>query len=155
MKNKLGKLIFSILLCEVVGGIGSLFTSPAINGWYETLEKPFFNPPNWIFAPVWTFLFLLMGIAFYLVFISPEKKGKAILAFSVQLFLNVLWSFLFFGLRSPFFALLEIIVLWLAIFVTIKKFSLINRVAALALLPYLIWVSFATVLNFSIWMLNF
>jgi len=155
--NKFLKLIISILVCQGAGVVGSIFTSPAITGWYATLQKPSFNPPNWIFAPVWTLLFLLMGIALYLVWssgVGSKKKRTAILIFAVQLILNVLWSFLFFGLQSPFYAFIEIIILWLVILLTIISFYRISKPAAYLLLPYILWVSFASVLNFSILILN-
>ncbi|KPJ55477.1 TspO protein [Parcubacteria bacterium DG_74_2] len=156
--NKILKLVVSILVCQWAGIVGSLFTSPAIASWYATLEKPSFNPPNWIFAPVWTLLFLLMGIALYFVWnseIESNKKRIAILIFAVQLVLNIFWSILFFGLQSPLYAFIEIIILWLAILLTIISFYKISKPAAELLLPYILWVSFAAVLNFSILILNF
>ena len=156
--NKILKLVVSILVCQGAGVVGSLFTSPAIASWYATLEKPSFNPPNWIFAPVWTLLFLLMGIALYFVWnseIESNKKRIAILIFAVQLVLNIFWSILFFGLQSPLYAFIEIIILWLAILLTIISFYKISKPAAELLLPYILWVSFAAVLNFSILILNF
>ena len=155
--SKILKLVVSILVCQGAGAVGSLFTSPAISGWYATLQKPSFNPPNWVFAPVWTTLFLLMGIALYLVWISgaeSKKKRTAILIFAVQLILNIFWSVLFFGLQSPLYAFIEIIILWLAILITIISFYKISKPAAYLLLPYILWVSFAAVLNFSILILN-
>lgn len=154
MKINIGKLALAVFLCLAAGGIGSLFTRPAVTNWYVTLEKPFFSPPNWLFAPVWTVLFLLMGVSLYLVLVSSKPKKPAIAVFAIQLVLNVFWSVLFFGLRTPFFAMFEIIVLWAAIAITIKKFYEVDKTAAMLLLPYLVWVSFATVLNFAIWLLN-
>lgn len=151
------KLIISILICQGAGITGSLFTSPAIKGWYAWLEKPSFNPPNWIFAPVWTLLFLLMGISLYLVWekgLESKKAKTALSIFTVQLILNILWSFFFFGLQSPLLGFIEIVLLWFAILATILSFYRISSKAALLLVPYILWVSFATLLNFSIWQLN-
>ncbi|MBN2517805.1 MAG: tryptophan-rich sensory protein [Candidatus Altiarchaeota archaeon] len=155
--NKAGKLIVAILVSEMAGIIGSVFTTPAIPTWYATLEKPFFNPPSWVFAPVWTTLFVLMGIAAYLVWEKGfEKKEvrKALSIFGVQLVLNTMWSILFFGAQSPLLAFIEIIILWFAILLTIVKFWRISKNAGLLLIPYIAWVSFASVLNLSIWLLN-
>ncbi|HLD58372.1 MAG TPA: TspO/MBR family protein [archaeon] len=151
------KLIVSILLCEAAGIIGSVFTIPAISGWYAGLQKPFFVPPNWVFAPAWTILFLLMGLSLYLVWEKgfKEKKAKiAIVFFIIQLALNVLWSALFFGLKSPFLAFVGIIFLWVYIAITIFEFRRISKKAALLLLPYIAWVSFAALLNYFVWILN-
>lgn len=151
------KLIIAILICEIIGMIGSLFTIPAIAGWYAHLVKPEFAPPNWIFGPVWTLLFMLMGIAMYLVWKNGLDRRDIKIAFGVfacQLFLNSLWSIIFFGLRSPGEAFVEIIFLWLAILVTIIVFSKISKPAAWLLVPYMLWVSFAVFLNYSIWVLN-
>jgi len=155
--SKALKLIISILICQGAGVVGSLFTSPAISTWYATIQKPSFNPPNWIFAPVWTLLFLLMGISLYLMWekgLENKKAKTAFFIFGVQLILNILWSILFFGLQSPLYAFIEIIILWLAILLTIISFYKISKPAAYLLLPYIIWVSFASVLNFSILILN-
>ena len=155
--SKILKLVVSILICQGVGVMGAFFTSPAISSWYVTLQKPSFNPPNWIFAPVWILLFLLMGISLYLVWekgLESKKVKTAIFIFAVQLILNTLWSILFFGLQSPLYAFIEIIILWLAILLTIISFYKISRTAAYLLLPYILWVSFASVLNFSILLLN-
>ncbi len=154
---KILKLIASILICQGVGSIGALFTSPAISTWYTTIQKPSFNPPNWIFAPVWTLLFLMMGISLYFVWSKgwEDKKIKiAVFIFSAQIALNIFWSLLFFGLQSPFYAFIEIIILWLAILLTIISFYKISKIATYLLLPYILWVSFAAVLNFSILILN-
>ncbi|MBS3057309.1 MAG: tryptophan-rich sensory protein [Candidatus Diapherotrites archaeon] len=155
--GNIAKLIGSIALCEFAGVIGSIFTFPAIATWYASLQKPFFSPQNWVFAPVWTALYFLMGIALYLV-IKKGIKGRnakiAVSAFAVQLVLNALWSFLFFGLKSPLYSFVEIIALWIAIAATIIAFSKISKRAALLLVPYILWTSFAAVLNFSIMALN-
>src|SRR3990167_1591032 len=154
---KIIPLVLSIGVCFLVAGIGSFFTTSAIDTWYTTLQKPFFNPPNWIFGPVWTLLYLIMGISLYIVWIAKvEKKAKlqGITFFFIQLALNVLWSILFFGLKSPTAALIGIIFLWLAIFLTIRSFLQISKKAGWLLIPYLVWVSFATILNLSIVILN-
>jgi tryptophan-rich sensory protein len=156
MKN-IFKLIISIIVCQLAGFIGSLFTTPNINTWYATLTKPSFNPPNWVFSPVWTTLFLLMGISLYLIWKQGfEKKNvkNAILIFGIQLILNILWSILFFGLQNPLLAFIEIIILWLAILFTILVFYRIKKSAAYLLIPYILWVSFAAILNFFLWRLN-
>jgi benzodiazapine receptor len=156
-RDKILRLGTSILVCQLAGIAGSLFTAPAISVWYGNLEKPSFAPPNWIFAPVWTFLFLLMGISLYLVWsrgFEDKKIKRAVFIFSVQLALNTLWSFLFFGLRSPLYGFIEIIILWLAIFFTIVNFYKTSKMAAYLLIPYILWVSFAALLNYSIMILN-
>jgi len=157
MKFNFVPAIISIVICEVVGILGSVFTAPAIPTWYATLNKPIFSPPNWLFAPVWTTLYALMGFAAFLVWREGlEKKPikTALLIFAVQLGLNLFWSFLFFNLQNPFLALLEILLLWVFILLTIFRFAKISKPAALILLPYLLWVSFASLLNFSIFQLN-
>ena len=140
-----------VLLCQAAGTIGSIFTFSAIPNWYAYLNKPFFNPPNWIFGPVWTTLYTLMGISVYLVW----KKRKGIpFWFWVQLVLNALWSILFFGLQNPILAFVGVIFLWLSIFLTITSFYRIHKTAAYLLVPYLLWVTFASLLNASIALLN-
>jgi benzodiazapine receptor len=151
------RLIISLALPQLAGAAGSLFTAPSIPIWYAALEKPSFSPPNWIFAPVWIILFLLMGISLYLVWskgLENRKVKTAVLIFSGQLGLNIIWSLLFFGLQSPFYAFIEIIILWLAILLTIISFYKISKIAAYLLLPYILWVSFAGFLNYFIWRLN-
>lgn len=155
--KKFFKFIFCIAICELVGASGAIFTMPAINGWYETIQKPSFNPPNWIFAPVWTFLFFLMGVSLYLILekdIKDKMVKSGLLIFVGQFVLNVAWSFLFFGLHKPFEAFVEIIFLWLAILLTIFQFHKIDKRAAYLLIPYLLWVSFASILNLAVWILN-
>ena len=145
------KLILCILIAQGAGILGSIFTMPAVKTWYLTdLVKPSWNPPSWVFGPVWTTLFLFMGIALYLVW----TKKNNLFWFWVQLLLNILWSLLFFGLHSPMWAFYEIIFLWIAILMTIIKFWAYNKTASILLMPYLAWVTFATVLNFAIWRLN-
>ena len=154
--NDILKLVVSVILCQVAGFLGSLFTTPAIATWYATLKKPFFNPPNWIFSPVWISLFILMGVSLYLVWRrSDHPKFKiAFIFFFAQLFLNILWSIAFFGLRSPLLGLVDIILLWIAILFTVLNFFKVSKWAGVLLIPYLLWVSFATLLNFSLWALN-
>lgn len=153
-KNNLIKLFTSIIICELAGVVGSIFTTPAIGTWFKTLVKPVFAPPNWVFGPVWSILFFLMGISLYLVWSKKGNKEQALQFFAIQLFLNIAWSFLFFGLRSPYLAFIEIIFLWIAILFTIIKFYKIQKTSAYLLLPYILWVSFAAVLNYSLWILN-
>lgn len=150
-------LAASIVLCQLAGLIGSLATVPAIPTWYESLKKPFFNPPNWIFGPVWTGLYALMGVSLFLAWQRRQDNTQvkiALVFFFLQLILNVLWSVAFFGLRSPLLGLMDIVLLWTAIFLTIRKFLNISRAAGLLLVPYMLWVSFAVLLNFSFWLLN-
>jgi len=151
MKNII-KLIISIVICQLAGVIGSIYTTPAIKTWYAFLNKPSFNPPNFVFAPVWTILFLLMGVALYLAWLKKQKEALIIFAF--QLILNVLWSIIFFGLKMPSVALVEILMLWVAILYTLVNFYRVSKLAGFLLLPYLLWVAFAAVLNLSIWLLN-
>jgi len=149
------KLGLSVALTQIAGGIGAIATTSKITTWYQGVVKPSFNPPNWIFGPVWTILFLLMGIAFYLVWNSKNKgKTRAMKIFGAQLGLNVLWSFLFFGWEKPGIALIEIVALWVAIYLTIKAFLKVSKTAGRLLIPYLLWVSFASILNGAIYWLN-
>jgi tryptophan-rich sensory protein len=174
------KLLISIIICEFAGVIGSGFTISQINSWYLHLKKPFFNPPNWIFGPVWTTIFILMGISLYLVWnekfvIKNEigkkskkpcnkwsqkfldgswKKANIILIFATQLVLNVLWSVTFFGFHSPAVAFFELLMLWFAIVFTIVNFYRVSKTASLLLIPYILWVTFAGILNLFIWILN-
>lgn len=147
------RLAASIGICQLAGVIGGLFTASSVSTWYLTLNKPWFNPPAWLFGPVWIALYALMGVALYL----AREKGperKALILFFIQLALNILWSALFFGLQKPWFAFIEIIVLWLAILATLLSFREISRTAAYLLIPYLAWVSFAAALNLALAMLN-
>jgi benzodiazapine receptor len=155
--NQITRLVFAVLICQMAGVVGSLFTFPAIPKWYARLYKPSFSPPNWLFAPAWITLFTLMGISVYLVWnqgLGKKEVKNALVIFGVQLVLNVLWSFFFFKLQAPFYALIEILFLWLAILLTLVSFLEVSKTAALLLLPYLVWVSFAAVLNFSLFQLN-
>lgn len=155
--NKIIKCIASIAVCEFIGIISVPFTIASIPTWYATLNKPPFSPPNWIFGPVWTTLYLMMGVSLYLVWMKglKNKKGKvALLFFAVQLLFNFLWSLLFFGAHSPLLALIDIFLLLYTIVIVMVKFNKISKPASYLLLPYLLWVSFATLLNFSIVILN-
>lgn len=157
MKIKWRILIFSLGITFLAAAIGSYFTVPAIDFWYSGLNKPFFSPPDWIFGPVWTILFLMIGVAFYQVLIRLKKKDPlsyAVRTFYIQLGLNVLWSVIFFGLRNPSAALVEIILLGLSIYLTIRDFREIYLPASYLLTPYFFWVCFAFILNYSIVLLN-
>ncbi len=155
MPKNIWLLGLSIGLCLGTGLLGSFFTFSAIPEWYQTLNKPFFSPPNWLFGPVWTVLYIFMGISLYLIWDSKGKgKSKALKIFWIQLFLNAIWSIIFFGMRNPGLALIDIVALWIAIILTIKSFYKISKPAAYLLIPYLLWVSFAAILNYSIWILN-
>lgn len=157
MKN-ITRILMVVVTCLVVGYFSGIVTRASIETWYPTLAKPSFNPPNWLFPPVWTTLYILMGIAAGLVWnrIDFEKEAvkRALLFFAIQLGLNALWSYLFFGLHNVLLALIELVVLWLIIYETYVSFKKINKIAGYLLLPYLAWVAFAGVLNVSIWQLN-
>ena len=155
--QKIIKIVLVVLVCVSIGYLSGMVTRDSITTWYPTLVKPIFNPPNWIFAPVWTLLYIMMGIAAGLVWTSnAEQKTiqKTLGLFAIQFGLNALWSYLFFGLQNPLLALIEIIVLLLLIFDTYSEFKKIDKIAGMLLIPYLAWVSFATILNASIWWLN-
>ena len=174
------KLAVSIIICELAGVVGAFFTAPSIKGWYATLNKPSFNPPAWIFGPVWTTLFFLMGISLYLVWsknfavrqVVKTSKTKAwnplsqklwagswqkaniVIIFAFQLVLNLLWSIIFFNFKQPGIAFFELLMLWTAILCTIANFYRVSKPAAYLLIPYLLWVSFAGFLNLAIWLVN-
>ncbi len=155
--NSFFKLITTIIISELAGIIGSIFTINAIPTWYATLAKPALNPPSWIFGPVWTTLYLLMGIAAFLVWKNGwdhKDVRKALSVFGLQLVLNAVWSIIFFGLHSPFWALIDIALMWLAIVWTMTLFYKISKPAMWLLVPYILWVSFASYLNYTIWILN-
>ena len=159
--NKMQKILRIALVvttCLVIGYLSGMVTRESITTWYPTLVKPVFNPPNWIFAPVWTLLYIMMGVAGGMVWnrmeFDEKNVKKAFLFFTIQLALNALWSYLFFGLHNPLLALVEIVLLWLMIFETYNQFKKIDKVAGYLLIPYIAWVSFAMVLNVSIWWLN-
>ena len=145
------RLIVLILVCQGAGIIGSIFTLNSVNTWYLTLEKPFFNPPSFVFGPVWTILYLLMGVSLFLVW---GKKKTDLKWFWIQLSLNTAWSIIFFGLKNPLFAFIIIILLWISILQTIRSFKKVNKTASYLLYPYLFWLSFASILNLSIVLLN-
>lgn len=156
-KYKVFKLILLVIVCNLLGSIGALATSSNLVGWYDQLIKPSFNPPNWIFGPVWTLLFTLMAIALYLILESKQNKKffkTAIILFIIQFFFNITWSFVFFDLHSLGWAFVNILILLLFIILTVIYFSKINKKAGYLLIPYLYWVSFATILNLAIWLLN-
>lgn len=151
------KLIISVVGCQLVGILGAFFTAESIKNWYSMLNKPFFSPPNWLFGPVWTLLYLMMGVSFYLIWIKGWQKKKIKTAsywFFAQLAFNFAWSPVFFGLKSPLLGLINITIMWLLIIKTIKSFWPLSKKAAILLVPYLLWVSFATLLNGAIWWLN-
>ena len=152
-----GKLVASLAIVYAAAAVGGAVTAPAIGTWYRSLAKPSFNPPNWVFGPAWTVLFTLMGIALFLVWRTSDSTaevGSELSIFGVQLVLNVLWSVLFFGLKMPLAALVDIVLLWIAIILTIRSFVRVSRVAGLMLVPYAAWVAFAAALNLAVWRLN-
>ncbi len=151
------KLIICIVLTVGFGSLGGIFTAAEIQGWYVHLNNPSWNPPNWLFAPVWTSLYLLMGISLYLVWKTPantDAKRWAVIIFIAQFVLNFLWSYIFFREHLMGWAFVEITVMWIAILCTIIAFSRINKTAAWLLVPYISWVSFAAILNYTVWQLN-
>ena len=149
------KIILMIIIAELAGVIGSVVTIPAIGSWYVTLNKPWFTPPSWAFGPVWITLYALMGIGAGLVWNSLRKlKKTALQIYGIQLALNVIWSFLFFGLKNILVSFIEIGIMWIIILLTIIAFYKVNRKAAYLLLPYIVWVTIATSLNYYVWLLN-
>lgn len=157
MKKRLTYITIAVLICLLIGFLSSFATQSSVNDWYVGLIKPSFNPPNWIFAPVWTTLYIMMGIAAGIVW----SKGfhhiwvkTALYHFGFQLLFNALWSIVFFGLKNPFWAFLVILVLLTLIMLTIKWFRVVSKAASYLLIPYLLWVCFATLLNYKIWELN-
>ena len=149
-------LAVSIAICFLAGAIGGLATSSSVGGWYTEINKPEWNPPGWVFAPVWSTLYLMMGISVWLVWKnSGIQKSKIALGwFLFHLVLNVIWSLLFFGLHQPGWAFIEIVFLWLAIVIAIVLFYRHSKLAAVLLVPYLLWVSFASFLNYTLWSMN-
>jgi translocator protein len=151
------KLIISIILCLGGGLLSGFFSQSGLGTWYASINKPSWNPPSSLFGPVWTTLYILMGIALWTIWKSetPEnQKNKALLIFGIQLFLNFIWSILFFKLESPSWALVDIILMVVTIITTIFVFADISKKAAWLLVPYICWVSFATILNYTIWSIN-
>ncbi len=143
-----------ILLCLAVGSIGGFATQDSIDSWYRALAKPSWNPPDWVFAPVWTLLYVMMGFAAWLVWKTRDRVGPAMVLFGVQLVFNLLWSLIFFGLRSPGLALIEVVFLWGSVLLTMLAFFGRQATAGWLFVPYLAWVSFAAILNLAIWRLN-
>lgn len=156
--NKYLKILIVVVTCLGIGYLASTATQSSVDTWFPTLKKPPFNPPAWLFAPVWSMLYIMMGIAAGLVWGRIDTKRdevrKALVFFAIQLALNALWSILFFGLRNPLLALIEIIILWLMIYETYVRFGKIDKIAGYLFIPYIMWVTFAAVLNASIWWLN-
>ena len=156
--SKYLKIVYCVAICLAVGYLSSNVTQSSITTWYPLIKKPIFNPPNWVFAPVWTMLFIIMGIAAGMVWNKLESNKelvkKGLLFFTIQLLLNALWSYLFFGLNNILLALIEIILLWLIIYETYYIFKQIDKRAGYLLIPYLAWVGFATILTGSIYWLN-
>jgi benzodiazapine receptor len=156
--QKIIRIAVVLTTCLLVGYFSGMVTRDSITTWYPTLVKPSFNPPNWVFAPVWTILYIMMGVAGGMVWNrleqDPENVKKAFTFFIIQLALNAAWSVIFFYFHNPFLALIEVILFWLLIFETHIQFKKIDKTAGLLFIPYLAWVSFATVLNASIWWLN-
>jgi len=154
MYNKI-KFVISITICQLAGIVGSVFTATSVTSWYINLTKPDFTPPGWIFAPMWVILYFLMGISLYLIWTKKTTDNrKVFIVFGIQLILNTFWSLLFFGLKSPLYGLIDISFLLVAITLTILFSYKISILAAILLVPYLVWVSFATILNYSILLLN-
>ena len=151
------KYALAIVICLTAGGLGTFFTVSAIPTWYATLTKPIFSPPNYLFGPVWSLLYVLMGISVATVWekgLKTKKVRDAIYLFGIQLFLNAIWSPIFFGAKNLFIALIVIVIMWVYIVKTIRAFAKIDKKASYLLYPYIAWVSFATILNFSVWFLN-
>lgn len=148
-------LLICIFICEAAGGVSSLFLQSKIPLFYQSLQKPSFSPPPFVFAPVWTLLYLLLGISLYRIWtIKKEKKNEAIIIFFISLLLNAIWTPIFFGLQNLLVAFIEIVILWFSITAVINRFNYLDKKAAYLLIPYLLWVSFAAVLNFAILVLN-
>jgi benzodiazapine receptor len=156
VKQQIIKLIISIALPLLVGAVAGMFTAKAVPEWYATLNRPSFSPPNWLFGPVWTTLYLILGISLFLIWKQnpTEDRNIAIILFLVQIFLNFAWSFLFFYFKLVGIALVEIVLLWITIIIMIVQFYKVLPLAAYINIPYLLWVSFATVLNAAYYMLN-
>lgn len=156
--NKYIKMLIAVAICLAVGYYSGEFTQTSVHTWFPTLVKPFFNPPNWVFMPVWTILYIVMGVAAGLVWDEYESDKfevrNALVMFAAQLLLNMLWSILFFALQNPLLAMLEIVILFLVVYETYHKFKTISKTAGYLLIPYMVWVGFAMILNISIWYLN-
>lgn len=148
------RFIAAIAVCEAAGVVGSVFTISAIPTWYAALQKPWFTPPNWLFAPVWLTLYFLMGVSLYLLWGNRQRARAALGIFALQLVLNVLWSVVFFGAHQLFYGFVIIAALWVAILATIALSYGVSRGAAVALIPYIVWVTIASALNYYVWVLN-
>jgi len=151
------KIVVAVGVSELTGVLGALFTYPSLSTWYASLQKPSFVPPNWIFFPVWVTLYTLMGIAAYLVWdkgLRARAVRTSLSLFALQLVLNFLWTFIFFGLHSLLYGLVEIVMLWIVIALTMISFSRVSKAAGLLLLPYIVWISIAGTLNYYLWLLN-
>ncbi len=155
-KSQIIKLLISVILPLGLGAIAGMFTAEAVPEWYASLNRPSFNPPNWVFGPVWTTLYLIMGISLFLIWKqnAGKESKQAIIIFFLQLLLNFLWSFIFFYFNMIGLALVEIILLWISIVIMLILFYRIKPIAAYINIPYLLWVSFATILNASYYFLN-
>ncbi|XLS28731.1 TspO/MBR family protein [Flavobacteriaceae bacterium M23B6Z8] len=157
MSKKITRIAISVAVCLLIGFLSSFATQSSVSDWYVTLNKPSFNPPNWLFAPVWTVLYIMMGVAAGIVWIRGFYHiwvKTALYHFGFQLLFNGLWSIVFFGFKQPFWALIVILALLVLIVLTIKWFKVVSKTAAYLMIPYLLWVCFATLLNFKIWQLN-
>lgn len=157
MSKKITRIAISVAVCLLIGFLSSFATQSSVGDWYLTLNKPSFNPPNWLFAPVWTILYIMMGVAAGIVWIRGFYHiwvKTALYHFGFQLMFNGLWSIVFFGFQEPFWALIIILALLVLIILTIKWFKVVSKTAAYLMIPYLLWVCFATLLNFKIWQLN-
>ena len=155
--RRIFKLIASIVICQLTGILGSFFTRSSVDTWYKILQKPFFTPPSWVFAPVWIILYMAMGFSLFLIWdrgLNKPRVRNALSLFLLQLIINSSWSIAFFGMQNISLSVFIIIVLWIAIFWTIMKFYKISKLAALILMPYIFWVSFAAILNTAILFLN-
>lgn len=154
--NRYIKLFFCILIPLLIGGVSGASTANSITTWYAALNKPFFNPPNYLFGPVWTALYMLMGISLFLILETPksELRKRAVIVFCIQIFLNFWWSIIFFKFHALGLALVEIVMIWASILLMILVFKKLSKTAAYLQVPYLLWVSFATALNTAIWYLN-
>ncbi|MFH1522044.1 MAG: TspO/MBR family protein [archaeon] len=148
-------LIGFIVACNLIGALGAIWTS-SDSAWYKNINKPKFNPPSWVFGPVWTLLFSLMGVALYFVWVAPSSNIRtvALILFGVQFAFNVLWSYLFFGINNPFYSLIEIFILLIFIIITGIYFYVVNNFSGYLLIPYFLWVGFASFLNYFLWKLN-
>jgi benzodiazapine receptor len=148
-------LVGLVVICNLIGSLGAIWTS-SDGEWYKKINKPSFNPPNWVFAPVWTLLFSMMGVALYFVWVSSNSNIRtvALILFVVQFILNVLWSYLFFGVNNLSWSLIEISILLISILSTGICFYFVNRISGVLMVPYFFWVGFASVLNYFLWKLN-